>query len=435
MTTGKPANAARPRQGIAPAAGAGLRKALVAGLGSKHGTACWFALSALRRGGRLADAVGAYRAQLAWERGHVAQAEAGWRRLAERAPKNPDWPLWLSNAARTRGEFATAERILIEARDRGARGQALEMTIEHYGRWLRRSNIAAAEAEALVKDPEAPPYRLLHASIFLSTEGLLEQARKGLARVGDHPRHGRQARTELAALDAIERRGLEGRLPGTLSPARPYVLVRQPGADTLVVVFMPPAGGFGATANATHAMLGRNPPHALYLYDSNGLYHLAGTDHFCRGYDAMVHGLKRLAAELAVSRVVTLGTSAAGFTAIRAGIDIGAHAVIAAGAVTSMTEAAMNADGRMPGTRARLLECVPEHARDLKPDVVERDGRTPIHLFYGDGNREDAAHARHLRAVTGVTLHPIHDLGMHDPFGELLLRGRSDALEPLLASG
>jgi hypothetical protein len=425
--------APRRPSGIVPAAGDGVRKALVAGLGARHGAAAWFALSALRRGGRPVDAVRAYRAQLAWEQGDSARAEAGWRRLAERTPRNPDWPLWLSNAARTRGEFATAERILVEARRRGAEGPALEMTIEHYGRWLRRSNIAPTEAEALVNDPGAPPYRLLHAAIFLSTEGRLDLARRGLARVADHPRHGRQARTELAALDALERNGLETSLPGTLSPARPYVLVRQPRSDTLVIVFMPPAGGFGATANAIQAMLGAKPPNALYLYDSNALYHLAGTDRFGAGYAAMVDGLRALAAELGARRVVTLGPSAAGFTAIRAGIAIGADAVVAAGAVTSMTAEAMHADGRMPGTRTRLLECVPEEARDLKPDLLALGGRTPIHLFYGESNREDKAHAQHLRDVAGVALHPIADLGMHDPFGELLLRGCTDALEPLLA--
>jgi len=427
------ARTARGPSGLVPAAGARLRKALAAGLGARHGAAAWFALSALRRGGGPGDALRAYRAQLWWESGDGARAEAAWRRLAQRSPANPDWPLWLSNAARTRGEFAAAERILVEARERGAGGPALEMTIEHYGRWLRRSNIAPAEAEALVNDPEAPPYRLLHASIFLSTEGRLDLARRGLARVADHPRHGRQARTELAALDSIERAGLQLSLPGTLSPARPHVLVRQRGPDTLVVVFMPPAGGFGATANAIQAMLGAKPPNALYLYDSKALYHLAGTDRFGPGYSAMVEGLRRLAAELGVRRVVTLGPSAAGFTAIRAGIDIGADSVVAAGAVTSMTAEAMHADGRMPGTRTRLLDCVPEQARDLKPDLVERNGRTRVHLFYGDSNREDSMHAHHLSGVPGVTLHPIEDLGMHDPFGELLLRGRTDALEPLLA--
>jgi hypothetical protein len=419
--------------GIVPAAGDGVRKALVAGLGARHGAAAWFALSALRRGGRPVDAVRAYRAQLAWERGDSARAEAGWRGLAERAPRNPDWPLWLSNAARTRGEFATAERILVEARDRGAGGPALEMTIEHYGRWLRRSNIAPTEAEALVNDPGAPPYRLLHASIFLSTEGRLDLARRGLARVAGHSRHGRQARTELAALDALETAGLQHSLPGTLSPARPHVLVRQPGSEALVVVFMPPAGGFGATANAIQAMLGAKPPHALYLYDSNGLYHLAGTDRFGPGYAAMVDGLRSLAAELGIARMVALGPSAAGFTAIRVGVDIAADSVVAAGAVTSLSPEAMRADGRMPGTRSRLLECVPEQARDLKPDLVALGGRTRIHLFYGDSNREDRMHAHHLADAPGVTLHPIADLGMHDPFGELLLRGETDALEPLLS--
>jgi hypothetical protein len=427
------AGARRRPAGLVPAAGDGLRKALAAALGARHGAAAWFALSALRRGGGPGDAARAYRAQLAWEQGDSARAEAGWRRLAERSPSNPDWPLWLSNAARTRGEFAAAERILVEARERGAGGPALEMTIEHYGRWLRRSNIAPAEAEALVKDPEAPPYRLLHASIFLSTEGRLDLARRGLARVADHPRHGRQARTELAALDTLERNGLETSLPGTLSPARPHVLVRQPGSDTLVIVFMPPAGGFGATANAIQAMLGAQPPNALYLYDSNALFHLAGTDRFGPGYAAMVEGLRRVAAELDVRRVVTLGPSAAGFTAIRAGIDLGADSVVAAGAVTSMSAASMHADGRMPGTRTRLLECVPEQARDLKADLVDQAGRTRVHLFYGDSNREDVMHAHHLRGVPGVTLHPIENLGMHDPFGELLLRGETGALEPLLA--
>jgi hypothetical protein len=416
-----------------PAAGAQLRKALAAGLGTRHGNAAWFALSALRRGGGPRDAIAAYRAQILWERGDSKGAEAVWRDLAERAPRNPDWPLWLSNAARTRGDFALAERILLEARARGAGGDALNMTVDHYGRWLRRSNVAPAEAEALVQDPEAPPYRLLHASIFLSTEGALDLARQGLSRVAGHPRHGRQARTELAALDALEGAGLEGSLPGTLSPARPYVLVRQPASDSLVIVFMPPAGGFGATANATQAMLGRTPPNACYLYDSRALYHLAGTDRFGAGYAAMIDGLKKLVAATGAARVITLGASAAGFTAIRAGLDIAADAVIAAGGVTSMTAAAMTADGRLPGTRTRLLDCVPDKARDLRPELVAHGGRMPVHLFYGESNREDAMHAHHLDGIAGVTLHRVDGLGMHDPLGELLLRGETAALEPILS--
>jgi hypothetical protein len=417
---------------LAPAAGDRLRKGLVAALGQKHGAASWFALSALRRGGGPRDALLAYRAQLHWECGDSAAAEAMWRGLAARAPRNPDWPLWLSNAARTRGDFAGAERILLEARDRGAGGDALGMTIEHYGRWLRRSNIAPAEAEALVRDPEASPYRLLYASIFLSTEGALDLARVGLERVAGHPRHGRQARTELAALDALEGAGLQASLPGTLSPARPWVLVGQPGSDTLVIVFMPPAGGFGATGNATQAMLGARPPSACYLYDSRALYHLAGTDRFAGGYAAMVDGLKAVAAETGARRVVTLGASAAGFTAIRAGLDLGADAAIGAGAVTSMTAGAMQADGRMPGTRTRLLDCVPEQARDLRPELIAEAGRMQVHLFYGRDNREEAMHAEHLAGVAGVALHRIDGLGMHDPFGELLLRGETAALEPVL---
>jgi hypothetical protein len=146
----------------------------------------------------------------------------------------------------------------------------------------------------------------------------------------------------------------------------------------------------------------------------------------------MVDGLKALAAETGARRVVTLGPSAAGFTAIRAGLDIGADVAIGAGAVTSMTAVAMQADGRLPGTRSRLLECVPEQARDLRPELIAEGGRMRVHLFYGGDNREEAMHAEHLADVSGVALHRIDGLGMHDPFGELLLRGETAALEPIL---
>jgi tetratricopeptide (TPR) repeat protein len=392
----------------------GLSETVLDGLGAS------LSFGAARRG-RLADR--------AWARGDVEQARKLWQSLADDEPYNPIWSLRLSRIANAEGDYELAEKILLDARDRGALNEELENGIVHYGRWRRHSNAAIEEAIRTVSDLSASPFKVFFSSVYLSSEGRLEPAREGLNRLVNNRRLGHSARAQLAALDILEKTAPSRRadIPGWLSPARSSAVVRAPGSDTVVVAFAPPGGLFGVPVNVLHAML---PPNvnAIYLYDSKQLYHLAGTDRFGPGYQTMISGLRETIADMGAKNVITIGPSAAGFTALCAGLDLKAQSVVAFSPPTNTMRANMEADGRFPHILLRSLREIPQFERDLRPQLEDRDCCPQIDIYYGGDHPQDRMHAEHLDGVRGVNLHPVSGLGTHDSVSELVLRGQLGTL-------
>ncbi len=368
-------------------------------------------------------------AEQAFSRADMETARKMWQALADDEPYNPNWALRLSQLASATGDHDLAEKILLDARDRGASNPEVDTLIGHYQRWLRRSNTAIGDAIATVADPDASPFKVFFSSVFLSSEGLLEPAREGLKRLANNRRLGSSARAQLAALDILGRTDPSHRanIPGWLSPARNSAIVRAPGSDTVVVAFAPPGGLFGVPVNVLHAML---PPNvnAIYLYDSKQLCHLAGTDRFGPGYQAMIAGLRETIADMGARKVITVGPSAAGFTALCAGLDLGADGVIAFSPPTNTTQENMEKDGRFPSTLYRHLRETPEFSRDLRPQLEARNSCSRIEIYYGDEHPQDRKHAEHLAGVRGVNLNPVSGFGSHDSVSELALRGQLGAL-------
>lgn len=416
-----------------------VRKAigrLVRGLfGRERVDAARAGLAAWRRHRALPVARGAWRAESAWLRGHADAAEREWKSLAAACPGDPLWPERLSEAANLHADYARAEQVVVDAQARGAASDTLDLLAEHYGRFNRRSNSAEDEALAQVDAPTISPLRLFQSAVYLSSIGRIAEARAGLSRLMNHRRMGVGAAAQLRALDLLEaaQRDKPIDIPGWLSPARSSALVREPGADTLVVAFMPPGGLFGVPVNALHAILTPARTHALYLYDSRGLYHLAGTDRFGPGYAAMLGGIRTLSAELGSRRLVTLGLSAAGFTALRAGLDLNADRVIGFAPVSSLAQADMETDARMPAQRQRVLAHLADFTRDLIPEFQASPCRPAITIYYGSGNPQDRWHAERFGQIAGADLRPLPGLASHDPVGHLLLTGREGEIADLVA--
>lgn len=372
----------------------------------------------------------AWLADKAWARGDMEAARKLWQSLSDDEPYNPRWSVQLSRVARESGDHDLAEQILLDARERGASSEELESGIVYLQRWNRRANAAVDDAIATVANPEASPFGVFFASVYLSSEGLLEPARAGLRRLTDHRRLGHGARAQLAALDVLEKTDARRRpnIPGWLSPARNSAVVRAPGSDTVVIGFAPPGGLFGVPVNVLHALL---PPdvNAIYLYDSKQLNHLAGTDRFGPGYGAMITGLREMIDDMGATNVITVGASASGFTALCAGLDLGAQGVIAFSPPTNTIQSNMEKDGRFPHILQRSLREIPEFSKDLRPELESRMSCDRIEIYYGDDHPQDRMHAEHVAGVRGVNLFPVQGLGRHDSVSELVLRGKLDLLE------
>ena len=261
---------------------------------------------------------GGARGQRRWSTG------ARWRPWQ---PSNPEWPIKIAQAIKDRGDIGEAERILIEAREKGLASDDLDIAVQRYQRLWGRSNSAIADAEATVADPEASQRKLFFAAFYLLANNRLDEARSGLQRVIEgRGRLGAVARGHLGALELLAIRRAEGLpdIPGALSAAQSSIEVRAPGSDTLVVGFALPEGTIGLSVNAAHAMLSSKGVNGLYLYDSRQLYHLAGSDRLGPGWEAMISRgarLRRRVGRAARDHGRGLGDRLRG--AIRAGLDLG----------------------------------------------------------------------------------------------------------------
>ncbi len=371
------------------------------------------------------------RAAYAWWRGEALPAMAFWSELEQAEPQRESWPVKIAQAASERGDFETAERTLLDAQARGIRSEALESNLLRYGRMSRRSNAAVGDAEAIVADPEASPAKVFFSAFYLMAQNRLGSARAGFERAPADSEYGPLARGQLAAVGLLEQARAEGRqeVRGWVSPAESSVLVREPASDTLVVGFTLPMGTLGLAMNAVHAMLSSTGVNALYLYDTRQVYHLRGTDRFGPGYQAMLDGIKAVAAELGTKRLITVGGSATGYTAIRAAMDLDADGALVFSPATLMLPDANPAVARGAHNLLRLRELVLPMMKDLRPLVKARTTCPRIEIYYSASNQRDIMHAHNLAGLPGVTLHAVPGLTRHDCLTEMASRGYRDLLK------
>lgn len=371
---------------------------------------------------------------MAW-RGDGMAAVEHWRALERQQPDCAAWPVKIAQVAKLRGDLDTAERVLLDARERGIEDERIELDLLRYARLSRRSNAALADAEAIVADPQASPAKIFFAAFHLLTQNLLEDARIGFDRVLADSAYGPLARGQLAAVELLMDMRSRGRpdIPGRVSPSQASVVVREPSSDTLVVGFALPEGTLGQPLNAVHAMLSSTGVNALYLYDSRQVFHLSGTDRFGSGYAAMIEGVRALAAEMGVRRIVTVGGSATGYTAIRAAMDLDADGAVVFSPVTIMDPAFAPGQTRSAQTLNLLRERAAAMMGMLRPLVRSRKSCPRIEVYYSGSNRRDIMHASHLAGLRGVTLHPVPGLARHDCATEMVRLGYRDLLKPLAA--
>jgi hypothetical protein len=396
-------------------------------------------LQAAVRRARIALSSGATRtereADYAWWRGNAAGAVEAWRELEQEQSARSAWPLKIAQAQSEGGDMPGAERTLLDAQARGADSEKVETTRLRYSRMVRRSNVAIGEAETIIADADASPARVFFSAFYLMAHNRLEPARAGFERLLTDKEHGPQARGQLAAAVLLEERRAQGRpdVTGWVSPAESSILVREPSSDILVVGFTLPLGTLGLPMNAVHAMLSSKGVNALYLYDSKQLMHLTGTDRFGPGYQAMLDGIHALAAELGTRKLITLGASATGFTAVRAAIDLGADGAITFSGQTMMPANANASVARSPYTVERMRANARHMMGNLRPHLEAKTPKPRLELYYSAANRRDRMHVSSLSGVPGVTLHPVKGVSRHDCLNEMVTRGYRDLLAPFEA--
>ncbi len=133
----------------------------------------------------------------------------------------------------------------------------------------------------------------------------------------------------------------------------------------------------------------------------------------------MLDGIKAVAAELGTKRLITVGGSATGYTAIRAAMDLDADGALVFSPATLMLPDANPAVARGAHNLLRLRELVLPMMKDLRPLVKARTTCPRIEIYYSASNQRDIMHAHNLAGLPGVTLHAVPGLTRHDCLTEM----------------
>lgn len=334
------------------------------------------------------------------------------------------------------GAFEAADRAMARLRQLGAPAApfaSLERTLA----WMRRLGPQFEErflrgAIAAVHDPKATAEQIARAAESLVVWGCLDEADKGIERLGESGVQSARVARLAAASRQLRRSGVLQEL-SALTPKtslnKPFeVLVRRKdGASRTIVVFTGVAKRFWISLNTLHVFLRKLDANVIYLNDQSASMFVNGLASVGPGYGNM---LKVLREQLAALRgegpgdnsLHVLATSAGGFIGLRTAIDLRADSFAGMSIRTTLAD-----DGQVlmtPFERYAIRQCRdPAMLVDLRPILTASAFPRRIQLYCGDSNPFDMSHAKHLGGIPRVDITYIDDYRAHDTVGELIARG------------
>jgi hypothetical protein len=194
-------------------------------------------------------------------------------------------------------------------------------------------------------------------------------------------------------------------------------------SESLLIVFLGRDKSFWVSLDMLHRIIRDVAGQVVYLRDFAGVYFLAGIDPYC-SYEETLNGLKGVVQRAAVRKVCLLGLSAGGFAALKYGLDLSAHAVLALSPVTDIRRAWDKPAMQEQFTRYNI----PIEWLDVLPFYELAQRRPEVTIVYGDLNQRDDLQAKRLAHIPGVRLRQIPELSLHNSFAHLLGTGRFERL-------
>lgn len=214
-------------------------------------------------------------------------------------------------------------------------------------------------------------------------------------------------------------------------------LIADDGSDVLVSVkggsgvtllgFAGLANRFMAPVEWVDAFCAAHNHSAIYLRDREMTLFQSGVPSLAPDLDGSVEALRDMLQRLETRRLICLGTSGGGFGAIRYGLRLGAAHILCASPPTSLHAAERAGDPRAKLLVQRMEAQFGRDALDLAPDVRAAAGATRLTLWFGADAQKDAAQARHVEGLPGVTLVLVPGYAEHMSFEKVLETGAFDA--------
>jgi acetyl esterase/lipase len=180
-------------------------------------------------------------------------------------------------------------------------------------------------------------------------------------------------------------------------------------ADTLFVFFGGIAGGMGMPPFEFMRIMESIRAKKLFLRDLAQAWYQSGLPSIGPRLVDVTGYLRQTIESADCRNVVFMGNSMGGFAAILFGASLKVTAVHAFSPQTSITRRyrLQQWDRRWRSQIHRAYSCAPkaELCLDVSPIVEHAKGRTPIHIYFGETNRLDRAHATRMAKLPGVRLH------------------------------
>ena len=134
---------------------------------------------------------------------------------------------------------------------------------------------------------------------------------------------------------------------------------------------------------------------------------------------------------LNTQRLIVVGQSSGGFSALRYGRELGAAEIYGFSIPSSIERFLTGPDSRARALIGKLRRTFPPEALDLRTMLPPLPSRAPIELHYGADRDTDRGHAEDLAGLEGVSLHPMEGHNAHQVMPQLIADGRFQSwLEP-----
>lgn len=174
----------------------------------------------------------------------------------------------------------------------------------------------------------------------------------------------------------------------------------------------------------------------VYLRDFAKRAYLRGVSALGASEEETVAALKCIAAELGAKRLIAMGSSSGGFSALRVGALMGADAAVSFSGPTAI--ASFLDQTRVSAWNPNFfVKAIMEREGDLPFDLVpllSRPSSTKFIQFYGADSPDDVRQARRLEGLPGVTLLPVPGIGDHFVVDHMIGDGSFEALLGNLAA-
>ena len=138
---------------------------------------------------------------------------------------------------------------------------------------------------------------------------------------------------------------------------------------------------------------------AFICNDDNDMNYLLGVRQF-GNMQRTTAILLQLARKLGVDRIITVGSSAGGFAAIKYALALNGHASVTFSPFTTFADEHHRRDGRGQAIIDRFKQRAPDQLIDLVPLLAKRDPALELASFYAKDMPRDEWHAKRTLAAS-----------------------------------